>query len=64
LERDPSPVATRESLVETARKLAALYRGHMASEDEVLTGIGHVRLDEVALAEIAFEMRVRRSRGV
>ena len=50
--------------MQTARKLVELYRAHIASENEVLTGIGHARLDEVALAEIAFEMRLRRSRGV
>jgi iron-sulfur cluster repair protein YtfE (RIC family) len=64
LERDPSVLATREALAQTATKLAALYRAHMASENEVLIRIGRARLDEVSLAEIAFEMRVRRSHGV
>jgi iron-sulfur cluster repair protein YtfE (RIC family) len=64
LERDPSLLPVREALVQTARKLVELYRAHIASENEVLTGIGHARLDEVALAEIAFEMRLRRSRVV
>jgi iron-sulfur cluster repair protein YtfE (RIC family) len=64
LERDSSLLATREALAQTATALVVLYRAHMASENEVLTRIGHARLDEVALAEIAFEMRVRRSRGV
>ena len=64
LERDPSLLPARDALVQTARKLVELYRAHIASENEVLTGIGHARLDEVALAEIAFEMRLRRSRGV
>jgi iron-sulfur cluster repair protein YtfE (RIC family) len=64
LERDPSLLPARDALVQTARKLAELYRAHIASENEVLTRIGHARLDEVALAEIAFEMRLRRSRGV
>jgi iron-sulfur cluster repair protein YtfE (RIC family) len=64
LERDPAPVATHETFRQTALKLVELYRAHIASEDEVLTRIGHARLDEVALAEIAFEMRLRRSHGV
>lgn len=64
LERDPSPAATHEAFRQTALKLVELYRAHIASEDEVLNRIGHARLDEVALAEIAFEMRLRRSRGV
>jgi iron-sulfur cluster repair protein YtfE (RIC family) len=64
LERDPSLLPARDALVQTARKLVELYRSHIASENEVLTGIGHARLDEVSLAEIAFEMRLRRSRVV
>jgi iron-sulfur cluster repair protein YtfE (RIC family) len=64
LERDPSLPATREALAQTAGKLVTLYRAHIASENEVLTRIGRARLDEVALAEISFEMRVRRSHGV
>jgi len=61
LERDPALRPVRETLVQTALKLAALYRAHMASENEVLTRIGRAHLDEVDLAEIAFEMRLRRS---
>jgi hemerythrin-like domain-containing protein len=64
LERDPSLPATCEVLAQTAGKLVTLYRAHIASENEVLTRIGRARLDEVALAEISFEMRVRRSHGV
>lgn len=64
LERDPSILPAREALGQTALKLAAIYRAHMASENEVLISIGHARLDEVALAEIAFEMRLRRSHGI
>lgn len=61
LERDPAPPDAREAFAQTVVKLANLYRAHMASENEVLTEIGRARLDEVALAEIAFEMRLRRS---
>ena len=64
LERDPALLATREALAQTAAKLTGLYRPHIASENEVLTRIGRARLDEVALAEIAFEMRLRRSLDV
>ncbi len=61
LERDPGLVHARQGVVQMAMKIAALYRSHIASENEALTRIGHARLDEVALAEIAFEMRLRRS---
>jgi iron-sulfur cluster repair protein YtfE (RIC family) len=64
LDRDSTLRPACEALVQTALKLAALYRAHMASENEVLTGIGRARLDEVDLAEIAFEMKLRRSHGV
>jgi len=64
LERDPALLPGRENLVQTALKLVAMYRAHMASENEALTRIGHARLDEVDLAEIAFEMRLRRTHGV
>jgi iron-sulfur cluster repair protein YtfE (RIC family) len=61
LERDPAPAQAREAFAQAVAKVANLYRTHMASENEVLTEIGRTRLDEVALAEIAFEMRLRRS---
>ncbi|MDR3719592.1 MAG: hemerythrin domain-containing protein [Bryobacteraceae bacterium] len=61
LERDPSAAPAREAFAQGVAKLAGLYRAHIASENEVLTAIGRERLDEVALAEIAFEMRQRRS---
>lgn len=61
LERDPLPLHTRQAFAETVVKLVSLYRAHMASENETLTEIARARLDEVALAEIAFEMRLRRS---
>lgn len=41
-------------------RLAAHYRRHIASEDEVLQGYGRELLDAAALAEIAAEMRARR----
>ncbi len=61
LERDPAPPDAREAFAKTVVKLASLYRAHMNSENEVLTEIGRARLDEAALAEISFEMRLRRS---
>jgi iron-sulfur cluster repair protein YtfE (RIC family) len=61
LERDPFSAPAREAFAQGVAKLASLYRAHIASESEVLTAIGRERLDEVALAEIAFEMRLRRS---
>ncbi len=64
LERDPSLPTARIALGQTAMRLTALYRAHIASENVRLTAIGRIRLDEVALAEIAFEMKLRRSRGI
>lgn len=61
LEREPLAVHNGQALSEAVAKLVGLYRAHMASENEALTEIGRARLDEVALAEIAFEMRLRRS---
>jgi len=61
LESDTSVTPTRAAFARTVTELARLYRAHIASENEVLTAIGRARLDEVALAEIAFEMRLRRS---
>lgn len=64
LERDSSLASVRAALGQTALRLTALYRAHIASENVRLTAIGRIRLDEVALAEIAFEMKLRRSRGI
>lgn len=64
LERDESLLPIRAALGQTALKLTALYRAHIASENDRLTAIGRARLDEIALAEIAFEMRLRRSRSI
>ncbi len=61
LERDPVPMHNLKAFAEAVAKLVSLYRAHIASEDQALTEIGRARLDEVALAEIAFEMRLRRS---
>lgn len=63
LDRDPSSPLKREAFVQTVVKLIALYRAHIASEDEALIRFGRARLDEAALAEIAVEMRLRRSPG-
>lgn len=61
LERDSNPMHVRQAFAQTVAKLTGLYRAHIASENEALTEIGRARLDEVAMAEIAFEMRLRRS---
>ncbi len=41
-------------------RLTALYRRHIASEDEALQGYAREHLDAALLAEIAAEMKQRR----
>ena len=45
---------------ETVQKLAAIYRAHIASEDEMLTALGRRVLDDAALRLISIEMKQRR----
>ncbi len=45
---------------ETAQKLGALYRAHIASEDEALASMGRRVLDETTLRQISLEMKARR----
>jgi hemerythrin-like domain-containing protein len=54
-----APAERVKNLVE---RFAALYRGHIASEDDVLQRYAEQHLDAALLAEIAAEMKQRRGR--